>query len=72
MVKVYTVDTQDYVAYYKNEEHIYLVCIEPHCEEDRFIRIKVSDKDKKTIMEYECCYTFTWGEPQYREFIFTE
>ena len=67
MVKIYTVDNQEYVAYYKNEEHIYLVCIEPDCEEDRFIRIKVSDKNKKDI-DYECAYTYTWGEREYREF----
>ena len=69
MVKVYTVDNQDYVAYYKTEEHIYLVCIEPHSDEDRFIRIKVSDKNKKNIIDFDGGYTWTWGQPERREFV---
>ena len=78
MVKIYYVynidyeDVCEYVAYYKDENSIYLVSIEYDLEDryGRLIRIKQKDKNKKEIDEYEKCYTYTWGENKTREIRF--
>ena len=79
MVKTYKVGSPEeiadnhygvYVCYYNNETHLYLVSIEKE-PNDRFIRIKVEDKNKKYIEEYEEYHTYTWGgedDNMYREF----
>lgn len=73
MVKVYNIHIMfeyyaDYIAYFKNETHIYLVCIENNDDYTRFIRIKIEDKNKKEIYDYENYHTYTWGYPERREY----
>ena len=63
MVKVYNIhimfeDYGEYIAYHKNETHIYLVSIEDNEQFERFIRIKIEDKNKKEIYGYENYYTY--------------
>jgi hypothetical protein len=58
----------EFVAYYKNETHIYLATIDPDNAYDRFIRIKIEDKNKKEIYDYEPYYTYTWGFNEKREY----
>jgi hypothetical protein len=65
MVKIYNIHyyndvESEYVAYYKNNTHIYLVSIELH-DSPRFIRIKTSQYHEKLIYDYEEYYTYTYG-----------
>ncbi len=58
MVKIYSVsisiDAEEYyVAYYKDDTHIYLVSIEGDNLEARFIRIKKSQYQEEIIYDYE-------------------
>ncbi len=51
----------DYVCYFKNETHLYLICTEKEYSDILYLRIKVEHKNKKMISEYEPYYTTTFG-----------
>lgn len=69
MVKIYEaqVDASDcwakYIAYYNDDDHIYLVNIDNYDNSDRYIRIEVKHKNKKNIYyeDIENMRTYTYG-----------
>tara|TARA_R100001163_G_C4880391_1_gene77987 strand:- start:210 stop:443 length:234 start_codon:yes stop_codon:yes gene_type:complete len=58
MVKIYQIRVgeeciEDYVEYYRNDTHIYLISIETDGLNCRWVRIKKTDRNKKFIDDWE-------------------
>jgi len=64
MVKIYNIwigdycgdeHTDDYIEYYRNDTHLYLVALleQEDLHESRFLRIKITDRNKKIIYDFE-------------------
>ena len=53
-VKYYNDEDSNYILYHKDENYIYLVCIDDlgFCSPPHRIRIPVKDKNKKRIHDY--------------------